>query len=99
MGQNTRKPRIHQARRTLAEVKSAFIHELISKAGGLALDRIMIQARGTCTRSEVSKAVEALCSSGAVRVELRSGAIHLRPAKPATRPAKSKATSSGRNGR
>lgn len=102
MRQNTRKPRNHQARRTrrtLAEVKRAYLLELITKAGVLALDRLMLQARGTLTRAECSKAVDALIVAGSVVVELRPWGVSIEPI-PATdnKPAGNRTTSSKKVG-
>lgn len=70
MSKNTPKTRPQQPRQTLSDVRKQFIHDLITRAESLTLDRIITQARGTCTRAEVAKAVDALTVEGSVFVRL-----------------------------
>lgn len=82
MSKNTPKDRPQQPRQTLSDVRKQFIHDLITRAESLTLDRIITQARGTCTRAEVAKAVDALTVEGSVFVHLKPWGIQVEVVSP-----------------
>ena len=79
MSKNTPKDRPQQPRQTLSDAKLVYVLDLISRAGGVPLDRLVLQARGTCTRMDVSKAVDALLLAGVVSCQVRPWGLSIEP--------------------
>ena len=70
MSNTTPEPDAKQALKTLESTKQDYVQAIVDKERGIELERLIALTRGSCTRREVTKALDNLSVIGAIRFEL-----------------------------